>query len=102
MDLLKTSKKRRFWNFGPYKCERPCPQANKIAGTVYRFRVFWKRLLILGVVQTVIILILFAAALWYVARLLYRSFTKKAACASGCGKCGVDFSKIGQQLEKKA
>jgi hypothetical protein len=53
-------------------------------------------------VQNLIILLLFVAALFYVGRLLVRSFTKKTGCASGCGKCGVDFSKIEQQLQKKS
>jgi len=44
-------------------------------------------------VQTVIIVILFAAALFYVGRLMYRSLTSKKECGSNC-KCGVDFSKM--------
>jgi hypothetical protein len=52
-------------------------------------------------IQSLIIFVLFAASFSYVARLIYKSFTAKSGCASGCGKCGVDFSKISQQLEKK-
>ncbi|WP_317168571.1 FeoB-associated Cys-rich membrane protein [Mucilaginibacter agri] len=44
-------------------------------------------------VQTIIIVILFAAALFYVGRMMYRSLTAKKACGSNC-KCGVDFSNI--------
>jgi hypothetical protein len=52
-------------------------------------------------IQSLIILLLFAMSFFYVARLIYKSFTAKSGCASGCGKCGVDFSKISHQLEKK-
>ncbi|MFS8617673.1 MAG: FeoB-associated Cys-rich membrane protein [Solitalea sp.] len=47
-------------------------------------------------VQVIIVGILFVAALFYVGRVVYRMFKPKsgAACASGCGKCGADFSKI--------
>jgi bacterioferritin-associated ferredoxin len=53
-------------------------------------------------IQNVIILALFALALIYVGRMLIKSFTKSTGCASGCGKCGVDFTKIERQLEKKS
>lgn len=52
-------------------------------------------------IQNIIIVALFAFALFYIGRMIYRSFTKKTGCASGCGKCGVDFSKVEQQLQKK-
>jgi hypothetical protein len=45
------------------------------------------------IVQTVIIAVLFAAALFYVGRLLYKSLFAKKGCGSNC-KCGVDFSAI--------
>lgn len=47
-------------------------------------------------IQLIIVGILFAAALLYVGRIVYRMFKPKAGagCASGCGKCGADFSKI--------
>lgn len=48
-------------------------------------------------VQLIIVGILFAAAVFYVGRIVYRMFRPKAgssACASGCGKCGADFSNI--------
>ncbi|WCT12793.1 FeoB-associated Cys-rich membrane protein [Mucilaginibacter jinjuensis] len=44
-------------------------------------------------VQSIIIALLFASALFYVGRLIYRSFTAKKGCGSNC-KCGVDFSNI--------
>ncbi|MCJ8210749.1 FeoB-associated Cys-rich membrane protein [Mucilaginibacter sp. RS28] len=44
-------------------------------------------------VQTIIVILLFAAALFYVGRLVYKSFTAKKSCGSNC-KCGVDFSNI--------
>jgi hypothetical protein len=55
-------------------------------------------------IQSVIVLIIFALAVFYVGRLAYRSFfqTKAGECASGCGKCGaVDFSKLEQELKQK-
>lgn len=44
-------------------------------------------------IQTVIIVLLFAAALFYVGRMIYISFTAKKGCGTNC-KCGVDFSNI--------
>lgn len=52
-------------------------------------------------IQNIIIAALFVVALVYIGRMIYRNFTRKSACASGCGKCGVDFTKIEQQLQKK-
>ncbi len=43
--------------------------------------------------QEIILILLFAAALFYVGRLVYRSFKVKSGCGSNC-KCGVDFSNI--------
>ncbi|HEY8781638.1 MAG TPA: FeoB-associated Cys-rich membrane protein [Mucilaginibacter sp.] len=42
--------------------------------------------------QTIIIAILFAAAIFYVCRLVYRNLSAKKGCASNCGKCS--FSAI--------
>lgn len=51
--------------------------------------------------QQVIIILLFIGALFYLGRMIYRSFQSKS-CATGCGKCGaVDFDKIEKQLNKK-
>ncbi|RZM28711.1 MAG: FeoB-associated Cys-rich membrane protein [Pedobacter sp.] len=45
-------------------------------------------------IQTIILFVLFAAALWYIGRMIYRSITPgKDGCGSNC-KCGVDFSTI--------
>jgi hypothetical protein len=44
-------------------------------------------------IQTVIVALLFAAAIFYVGRLLYKSLFVKKGCGSNC-KCGVDFSAI--------
>ncbi|WP_295770474.1 FeoB-associated Cys-rich membrane protein [uncultured Mucilaginibacter sp.] len=43
--------------------------------------------------QTLIIILLFAAAIFYVGRMLYKSLYVKKGCGSNC-KCGVDFSNI--------
>jgi hypothetical protein len=51
-------------------------------------------------VQEVFIVILFFAALSYVGYLIYKNFQAKS-CASGCGSCGIDFSKIEKELQKK-
>ncbi|EHQ27814.1 FeoB-associated Cys-rich membrane protein [Mucilaginibacter paludis] len=45
--------------------------------------------------QIVIILLLFAAALFYLGRMVYHSISAKKSCGSNC-KCGVDFSNIDQ------
>lgn len=43
--------------------------------------------------QLVIVIILFAAAVFYVVRLFYKSLFTKKSCGGNC-KCGVDFSAI--------
>ncbi|WP_347157620.1 FeoB-associated Cys-rich membrane protein [Pontibacter chitinilyticus] len=54
-------------------------------------------------VQHILILVIFIAALAYIGRMLYRSFTVKSGCAKGCGSCAtIDFNKIQKDLEKKA
>lgn len=46
-------------------------------------------------IQFILMIALFVAALIYVGRVIYRSIApKKGSCATGCGKCGADFSKI--------
>ena len=50
--------------------------------------------------QHVIIAILFFAALVYLGYLIFKNF-RASGCPSGCGSCGVDFSKIGKDLQKK-
>ncbi|RYG13222.1 MAG: FeoB-associated Cys-rich membrane protein [Chitinophagaceae bacterium] len=46
-------------------------------------------------IQFVLMIVVFALALAYLGRIIYRSVAaKKDSCASGCGKCSADFSKI--------
>ena len=53
-------------------------------------------------IQQLIVGLIFLGALFYVGRLIYKSFQSKSACASGCGKCGVvDFQKIDKQIKTK-
>lgn len=56
-----------------------------------------------GMIQHIIIGLIFVAALAYLGRLVYRSFQSgSSSCATGCGKCGaVDFTKLEQQLKEK-
>jgi hypothetical protein len=52
-------------------------------------------------IQQIIIGAIFLGAVFYVGRLIYRSFHAKS-CATGCGKCNaVDFTKIEEQLKAK-
>ncbi|TFF34206.1 FeoB-associated Cys-rich membrane protein [Mucilaginibacter psychrotolerans] len=51
-------------------------------------------------IQAIIIVILFIAAVFYVARMLYNTVTAKKSCGSNC-KCGVDFSAIEPQKQAK-
>ncbi|AYL93988.1 FeoB-associated Cys-rich membrane protein [Mucilaginibacter celer] len=43
--------------------------------------------------QTIIVILLFAGAVFYLGRMMYKSLTTKKACGGNC-KCGVDFSGI--------
>lgn len=53
-------------------------------------------------VQNILVGLLFLSAVIYIARVIYKSFTAKSNCASGCGKCGaIDFNKIEQELKNK-
>ena len=52
-------------------------------------------------IQQLIIILVFVAAVAYLGRLVFRSFQAKTACATGCGKCGVDFKKLERDLIKK-
>ena len=52
-------------------------------------------------IQQIIIGAIFLGAVFYVGRLIYRSFQAKS-CATGCGKCNaVDFNKIEEQVKAK-
>jgi hypothetical protein len=53
-------------------------------------------------IQEIVVLLIFAGALGYLGRILYKQFQAKTACASGCSKCGaVDFKKIEAELKSK-
>lgn len=43
--------------------------------------------------QLIVVVLLFAGAIFYVGRMLYKSLTAKKGCGENC-KCGVDFSNI--------
>jgi hypothetical protein len=52
--------------------------------------------------QTILVSILFLAALLYVGRLIFLNFKSKSVCSTGCGKCGaIDFNKLEKQLKEK-
>lgn len=52
--------------------------------------------------QEIILWLIFAAAIFYLGRLAYRSFSKDSGCPKGCGSCNaVDFEKIQQQIREK-
>lgn len=44
-------------------------------------------------IQIIIVAVLFAAAVIYVGRMLYKSVTAKKGCGTNC-KCGVDFLNV--------
>ena len=53
-------------------------------------------------IQEIIVILIFIAALVYLGRLVYRSFTTDAGCPKGCGSCSaVDFRKIEQQIRER-
>lgn len=53
-------------------------------------------------IQSILIGLIFAAAAFYLGRMVYRSFQAKEGCASGCGKCGVaDIDKIVKNTEQQ-
>jgi hypothetical protein len=46
-------------------------------------------------IQFILMVVIFVVALLYIGRMIYRNIAaKKDSCATGCGKCGADFSKI--------
>ncbi len=54
--------------------------------------------------QELIVILLFAGALYYIGFIFYRSLKADSGsgCAKGCGGChAVDFSKIEQQIRQK-
>lgn len=53
-------------------------------------------------IQNALVALLFLSALIYTGRLIYRSFTSKSNCDTGCAKCNtIDFNKIENQLKNK-
>jgi hypothetical protein len=53
-------------------------------------------------IQGLFVALIFLGAVAYIARIIYKQFQAKAACASGCGKCStIDFKKIQSELAKK-
>ncbi|MCZ8020549.1 MAG: hypothetical protein O9302_08105 [Cyclobacteriaceae bacterium] len=52
--------------------------------------------------QEITVVFVFVVALYYLGRLVWKQFTAKQACESGCAKCSaVDFAKIEAELKKK-
>lgn len=53
-------------------------------------------------IQQVLILLMFLAAVAYMLRMVYQVFAAKSGCAKSCGACStIDFKKIQQDLEKQ-
>ena len=49
-------------------------------------------------IQFILVIIIFAAAVFYVGRMIYRAVSPKSdGCASGCGKCAANFDNIPTQ-----
>jgi hypothetical protein len=51
-------------------------------------------------IQAILILIIFAAAVFYICRLMYRNLFAKKGCGENC-KCGVDLSNIAPEKSLK-
>ena len=46
-------------------------------------------------IQFILMIIVFAAALFYVGRMIYRSVSpKNDGCGTGCGKCAANFDEV--------
>jgi hypothetical protein len=46
-------------------------------------------------IQFILMIVVFAAALFYVGRMIYRSVSpKNDGCATGCGKCAANFDEV--------
>lgn len=46
-------------------------------------------------IQFILVIVIFAAAVFYVGRMIYRSISAKGdGCSSGCGKCAANFDNI--------
>ncbi|MFD0750508.1 FeoB-associated Cys-rich membrane protein [Mucilaginibacter calamicampi] len=44
-------------------------------------------------IQTILVIVLFAGALFYIGRMVYKNVFTKKSCGGNC-KCGVDFSGV--------
>lgn len=54
-------------------------------------------------IQMIAIAALFSGAIFFLGRIVYRSFQAKSGCATGCGKCGaIDFDKIEKQIKSSS
>jgi hypothetical protein len=54
-------------------------------------------------IQVIAIAALFSGAIFFLGRIVYRSFQVKSGCATGCGKCGaIDFNKIEKQIKSSS
>jgi hypothetical protein len=54
-------------------------------------------------IQMIAIAGLFSGAIFFLGRIVYRSFQAKSGCATGCGKCGaIDFDKIEKQIKSSS
>lgn len=52
--------------------------------------------------QEIILITIFLGALYYLGRLVYKSFASDKPCPKGCGSCdAVDFKKIQEQIKQK-
>ncbi|HYG18718.1 MAG TPA: FeoB-associated Cys-rich membrane protein [Ohtaekwangia sp.] len=51
-------------------------------------------------IQQLLVGVIFFCAVFYVVRLVYKSFTAKSGCSSGCGKCALDISKIEKNVKE--
>lgn len=52
-------------------------------------------------IQWLFVALIFLGASAYLIKIVIAQFQAKSSCASGCGKCGVDFKKIENELTKK-
>ncbi|MES2796905.1 MAG: FeoB-associated Cys-rich membrane protein [Bacteroidota bacterium] len=56
-------------------------------------------------IETIAILLIFSAAVFYIGRNTFKTFfgKSKAGCAKGCGSCGnIDFEKLESEIEKNS
>lgn len=54
-------------------------------------------------VQQILVILIFLAAVSYLVVLIVRQFRAKSGCASGCGKCGaIDLKEIESRINAAA